>query len=90
MARELQIELRGCELARQKGQLTPKVGTDGWPDRLHVWAPGRHFWVEWKQPDGTLTEAQRQRIPRLQRLGEPVFIFDSSAAFAEFLEVIFG
>lgn len=74
MARESGIERRGCELLQAQGCLTPKLGMDGWPDRLVIWAPGQHFWIEWKNGDGKLTKAQMARIPVLAKAGERVYV----------------
>ena len=88
MPRERGIEQRGNDLIRQLGWWQFKVGYDGWPDRLVIWAVGRHFWVEWKQPDGTLTPAQQVRIPMMKAAGEPVFVLDSRAEFTALLEAL--
>jgi hypothetical protein len=88
MPRESGIEQHGNDLVRALGWWQVKVGYAGWPDRLIIWARGRHFWVEWKKPGGTLTPAQRQRIPRMQTAGEPVFILDSRSDFTALLEVL--
>jgi hypothetical protein len=63
--------VEGCEAL---GWFAFKVGWDGWPDRMVVWAPGRHFWVETKNEDGSLTPAQKVRIRWLRKMGETVFI----------------
>jgi hypothetical protein len=86
--RERGIERDGTEALRALGWWQCKVGYDGWPDRLVIWAPGRHFWWEVKQPDGSLTTAQKVRIARMRASSEPVFLFDSRAKFYEFLEVL--
>ena len=88
MARELGIEKFGTDLLSALGWLQVKVGYDGWPDRLVIWAPTRHFWWEVKQPDGSLTKAQRIRIPWLRDAGEIVFIYDSRNDFADFLRML--
>jgi hypothetical protein len=77
--RESGIETHFRTEVRGNGWVEKKEGQDGWPDRLIIWAPGRHFWTELKQPDGSLTAAQKQRIPWLRRLGETVFILDTRA-----------
>lgn len=88
MPREAGIERHACRLLDALGWWHPKMGTEGWPDRLVVWAPGRHFWIEFKQPDGSLTAAQRQRIPRMRSSGEVVFVPDSRAEVEALLEVL--
>lgn len=79
MARESHIERSACRLLQQAGCLTPKAGTDGWPDRLVIWAPGRHFWIEFKTPTGRLTTAQKVRIPRLMARGEEIYVVTSAS-----------
>jgi len=78
VALERTIEGLACSLLKSRGCLTPKMGTEGWPDRLVIWAPGRHFWIEFKKPGGSLTPAQKVRIPLLRKSGEEVFIIDSA------------
>jgi len=55
----------------------PKFGWEGWPDRMIIWSPGRHFWVEAKTSKGRLTPAQKVRIKWLRVRGEMVFIPES-------------
>jgi hypothetical protein len=74
VALEVNIERRGSELLVGAGCICLKMGNEGYPDRLVIWGPGRHFWIEWKAPGGRLTAAQRARIPRLRHAGEPVYI----------------
>lgn len=88
MARELGIEQRGNELLAARGWLQVKVGYDGWPDRLVIWAPTRHFWLEWKNEHGRLTPAQENRIPLLRRGGEVVIVLESRKEAAELMEVL--
>lgn len=86
MARELGIEQRGTEFIAALGWLQVKVGWEGWPDRLVIWAPGRHVWWEAKAPDGgRLTPAQKNRIKQLRAGGETVFV---GAEFLELMEVL--
>lgn len=62
----------------------PKVGLRGWPDRLVVLGLGQHCWFEFKRRKfGSLTPAQRRRIPELRGAGERVYVlkdFDEAAA----------
>jgi hypothetical protein len=44
--------------------------------------------VELKQPDGSLTAAQKVRIPLLRRLGETVFIPDTRAELTVLFEML--
>lgn len=59
-----------------------KIGYEGWPDRLVIWAPGRHVWWEVKNRDGRLTPSQAVRLARLKLKGEPVFVGDSTEIVA--------
>lgn len=88
MPRELGIERAANDLLAALGWLQVKVGYDGWPDRLVVFAPMRHFWWEHKQPDGSLTRAQRVRIPLLQQAGEVVVMFDRRSDVYDFLRML--
>lgn len=87
MTIELHIENRSRTLLRKAGCVTKKIGDDGWPDVIVFYAPRRHFWIEFKGPDGTLTKAQKVRIPRLIAMGESVYVLDRApdalAALAE-------
>lgn len=88
MPREAGIEdhfIRSCE---RMGWSQKKEGHDGWPDRLVFHRPKQHFWVELKQPDGTLTAAQRVRIPILVLRGETVLFFDKRSDIDTFCEVL--
>jgi hypothetical protein len=73
---ERHIEDRGTTLLETAGCVVLKLGWDGWPDRLVLWAPGRHFWIEWKAPGKPMTKAQKVRIPRLRAMGESVYILE--------------
>jgi hypothetical protein len=76
MTLERHIEDRGNKLLKAAGCVVLKLGQDGWPDRLVIWAPGRHFWIEWKSPTGALTKAQEKRVPRMRKMGESVYILE--------------
>lgn len=78
MTLECHIEDRGTKLLKAAGCVVKKEGQDGWSDTLVIWAPGRHFWLEWKGPKGTLTRAQKQRIKWLRAMGEPVYVLDKA------------
>jgi hypothetical protein len=75
---ERHIEDRGTTLLVNAGCVVLKLGQDGWPDRQVIWAPGRHFYVEYKAPGKGLTKAQKIRIPKLREMGEPVYIIDKA------------
>lgn len=77
--------VEGCKAL---GWATVKVGMEGWPDRLVMWAAGRHFWVETKNAEGRLTRAQERRIPWLRARGETVLVLASRAEVMETLRVL--
>ena len=74
--REDSIEARGVRLIESRGWAQVKVGREGWPDRLVITGPGRHFWWEVKTDEGRLTPAQKRRIPWLRARGETVVVGD--------------
>lgn len=85
MAREVSMEVRACQKLEQLGCRVLKVGWDGWPDRLVLWAPGQHFWLEFKTPQGRPTRAQKGRIGQLRAGGEPVyFVVDMLGVLAAY------
>jgi hypothetical protein len=86
--REAGIEDHLIRCVERVGWLQLKIGYDGWPDRLVIFAPRRHFWVELKQPDGSLTPAQKVRIPKLVSAGETVFIPDTRREITELFEAL--
>jgi hypothetical protein len=75
---ERHIEDRGTTLLVNAGCVVLKLGQEGWPDRLVLWAPGRHFWIEWKAPGKPMTKAQKVRIPRMRAMGESVYVLDKA------------
>ena len=75
----LPVETDKSERSRYLACNLIKAGTDGWPDRLVIWAPGRHFWIEFKTPTGRLTTAQKVRIPRLMARGEEIYVVTSAS-----------
>jgi len=77
--------VEGCKAL---GWAAVKVGMEGLPDRLVLYAAGRHFWVETKRRDGRLTPAQKVRIPWLRARGETVFIPASRAEVVALLRVL--
>ena len=74
---ESRIEKKIVKALREQGFESVKVGKTGWPDRFVVIGPGRHIWLEVKQPGGKLTPAQKRLIPWMKDLGEPVYVVDS-------------
>lgn len=73
---EAQVEARVVQYVEERLHLwAPKFGKDGWPDRLVVLGCGKHVWFEFKRRKfGSLTPAQRRRIPAMRRAREPVYI----------------
>lgn len=79
MIREASIEHAGQRLLKSAGFVSEKRGKNGWPDREVYVAPRYHEWIEWKRPGGTLTPAQRVRIPKMRARGELVHVIDNLA-----------
>jgi hypothetical protein len=75
--RESYIERETCKLLAQAGAVCVKVGVDGYPDRLILLGPGRHMWIEFKQPGGVLRPNQVLRIRQLQARGDLVNVLDA-------------
>ena len=46
------------------------------PAKLVGYVPGAHIWIEYKQPGGDLTPAQKRRIPKMRERGEVVVVVD--------------
>lgn len=88
MARELGIEQHFIRRCAEVGWGQKKEGQDGWPDRQVFWAPGRHFWVELKNDEGSLTPAQKVRFKLLRQAGETIFIPRSRQEINELFEVL--
>lgn len=75
---ETRIEVASCKELRRRGALDcVKVGVDGYPDRLILLGGNFHFWIEFKQPGGTLQPNQEVRIRDLHARGEMVFVCES-------------
>jgi hypothetical protein len=85
---EANIERPSCEWLRAQGCDVFKLGQDGVPDRLVIYAPGRHYWLEFKRPGGTLTAAQKKRIPMMRRRGHKVFVIDTQAEVRSILKTM--
>lgn len=74
MTLESRIEARAVKELAKVGALAIKVGYDGWPDRLVIYAPGRVIWMEFKQPKtGKISPKQRLRAKELSKYGHEVF-----------------
>jgi len=74
MTLESRIEARAVKELKKVGALAIKVGYDGWPDRLVIYAPGRAIWMEFKQPKtGKISPKQRLREKELSEYGHEVY-----------------
>lgn len=60
------------------------IGRRGGPDRFFQ-KPGRPVWVEFKDPEGTLSLQQKRRIRELRAAGAEVHVVSS---FEEFCRVM--
>lgn len=78
MKLELAIEKRSVRLLEKEDIEAIKFGKKGRPDRLILLGGRHHIWYEYKRPDGTLTPAQRRRIPKMLKRGERVFIITNA------------
>jgi hypothetical protein len=85
MPRESTIEREDVKALVAGGFDTEKCGRNGRPDRLVLlplpyalrgYLPAPHVWIEYKQPGGSLTPAQKRRIPKMKERGEVVLIVD--------------
>jgi len=74
---ESRIEKKIVKALREQGFESVKVGKTGWPDRFVIIGPGQHIWLEVKQPGGSLTPAQKRKIPWMKDLGEPIYVVES-------------
>lgn len=74
MTLESRIEARSVKELAKVGALAIKVGYDGWPDRLVIYAPGRVIWFEFKQPGtGRISQKQKLRAKELNQHGHEVY-----------------
>lgn len=74
---ERNIEKRFCDQAKRQGCLVYKFVSPnqrGVPDRLVVLPGGETVYIEFKRPNGKLTELQEVQIGRLQEQGARVFV----------------
>ncbi len=78
---ELEVSLERSVVIYVEGMLglwAPKVGREGWPDRLILLGFGRHCWFEFKRRKfAHFTPAQQRRLPALRRRGEHVYLIKS-------------
>lgn len=75
---ESSIETRAKKKLDSEGSVVLKVGYDGWPDRLVLLGKGRHRWIEFKRPGGTLRKSQILRKRQLEAMGETVDVIGGS------------
>ena len=80
-ARETTIEKYFCKLVQKLGGQAYKFTSPSWravPDRLVVLPGLAPMFVECKAPGKTLTFAQERECDELRKLGQTVFVIDSS------------
>lgn len=78
--RESEIEKRVCQYAESKGTLCYKFvspGRRGVPDRMCIDRNGRAFFIEFKQPGGSLRPEQMREIERMNRNRAIVYVIDN-------------
>ena len=88
---EKQIEAKLREGIRKVGGLAVKLvspGFAGIPDRLILMPGGRLAFVEMKAPGKVPTKLQQARIEKLRKMGFYVFVLDTPASVADFVEDI--
>ena len=74
---EREIEKRLVAKVRSMGGEAIKFtspASRGWPDRLVIFPGGRIAFVELKTDKGVLTEIQKSRIAKLERMGCEVHV----------------
>jgi len=74
---EKTIEDRAVRELAKLGITAIKFGTDGWPDRVVPYAPGRVIWLEFKTPEGNLRPNQKIRHKQLNRMKQEVAVVRS-------------
>jgi len=75
MTSESYIERTACAHLRGEGCICVKQDSEaGLPDRIVIYRPGVHTWIEFKNEVGRLRPAQKIMIDRLQTYGETVCI----------------
>ncbi len=91
MARtEHQIEKEVCEYAATqnvKAEKLERIGGRGWPDRTLFYF-GRVYFVEFKDPYGSLSPQQIATIADLGKMGFGVAVIDSVADGVKFVDSI--
>jgi hypothetical protein len=74
---EKDIENKVTKIAKREGWMTRKMnglGNRSWPDRLYISPEGRIVWIEFKRPDGALSEGQKALIDDLRLFKQSVFV----------------
>lgn len=85
---ESKIQSEGRDYAKIRGWLAIKVttsSTNGWPDFYYL-RRGRHVWVEWKKPDGTVDPHQIERHKEIVLHGGEIYVFDNLDDFKKVMQ----
>ena len=54
---------------------------NGWPDDLFIFANGRHWWVEFKRPEGEATPLQDETHKKMKAYRADVIVINDEATF---------
>ena len=82
------LERRAVNIASAKGWSQVKImraSRNGWPDRIYH-KNGRTVYIEWKQPDGKLSEDQKRIIQELRAQLIPVYVCSDLDRFRAILD----
>lgn len=75
--RENGLEARVCKLAKSRGWMHKKIGTNGWPDQMFL-RRGVIVFIEFKRAGSGRTSAQQDnRIRAIRDQGFAVYLIDN-------------
>ena len=86
--REAKHQGEAIKRFRETGCFCHKLGQNGEPDWLIVYAPGRHVYMEFKTETGGFTKAQRVRFRELLDLDHEIVLARNYAAAAEAMNAL--
>lgn len=82
---ETAIKYHCTKWLERKGWIAFRLRTpdgSGWPDNFYI-RRGKVLFIEYKTPQGTLSDIQRLRINQIQDQGFEVLVIDSWEALSE-------